>query len=195
MDRFTRELSHELTKRLPQNMEYGWSRRIEGALERNSDTGAHDDVAIIVDSEISPEEYKGLWEKLYLFVKGDKYYRQSHYRILVWKQGKLSLVSSKRFLNTERLKNYLEEIEVGYSDPSDWDGFWQQYKPHKRAGQVIMMIPSEKVASMEDSKPIGIKNLLIIYQGTPETKVKKMVRTIPCIAYTKDTKKGGKENE
>ena len=195
MDKFTRELSRELTKRLPQNIEYGWSHRIEGYLERSESTAPHDNVAIIVDSEISSEELNILGEKLYAFIKSDKYFRRSYYRVLLWKQNELSLVSPKRVSNIGHLKKYFEKIEAGSSDRSDWDSFWQLYKPHKRAGQVILITTGDKGAIMGDSKAIGIKNLLVIYQGTAETKVKEMIKNIPCIANLPETKMGKIENE
>lgn len=183
MDKFTRELSHELLKRLTQTTEYGWSRRIEGALERSDSTAPHDDVAIIVDSEMGAEEYHILWDKLYQFIKSDEYFKRSYYRILLWKHDGLELVSPKRVSNFGHLPKYFEEITVESDVACDWDSFWQFYKPHKKAGQVILLTTADKVEIMRESKAIAIRNLLVVYQGGSEAKVKEVIKSIPCIAY------------
>lgn len=145
MDKFDRELKNVLMKRLPQSTEYGWSRRIEGALERSESSVPHDDVAIIVDSETGSDEYAVLSDKVYQFIKSDEYFRQSYYRILSWKQDGLSLISPKRISNVGHVKHFLEEAEVNTGINSDWNEFWQYYKPHKKAGEVFLITSRDKV--------------------------------------------------
>ncbi|MBQ8665413.1 MAG: hypothetical protein IJ526_00920 [Lachnospiraceae bacterium] len=183
MNKFIKELDRELKKRLPQSTEYGWSRRIEGALERNEQSAPHDDVAIIVDGEIGSEEYEALSGGLYEYLRKDEYFKRSYYRILLWKNDKLSLVSPKRISNVAHIKKYFEEITVGEEAGSSWETFWQLYKPHKRAGQVVLITNNDKVESMKQSKIIGVRNLLVIYQGNADSQIRSMASTVPCIAF------------
>ena len=183
MNKFIKELDRELKKRLPQSSEYGWSRRIEGALERSEQTAPHDDVAIIVDGEIGPEEYEALSGGLYEYLRKDEYFKRSYYRILLWKNDELSLVSPKRISNGAHIKKYFEEITVGEKPGSSWETFWQLYKPHKRAGQVVLITNNDKVESMKQSKIIGVRNLLVVYQGNADSQERSMASTVPCIAF------------
>ena len=186
MNKFIKELDRELKKRLPQSSEYGWSRRIEGALERSEQTAPHDDVAIIVDGEIGPEEYEALSGGLYEYLRKDEYFKRSYYRILLWKNDELSLVSPKRISNGAHIKKYFEEITVGEKPGSSWETFWQLYKPHKRAGQVVLITNNDKVESMKQSKIIGVRNLLVIYRGNADTQMREIVSTVPCLACVVD---------
>ena len=183
MNKFIKELDRELKKRLPQSTEYGWSRRIEGALERSEQSAPHDDVAIIVDSEIGSEEYEALSGGMYEYLRMDEYFKRSYYRILLWKNDELSLVSPKRISNVAHIKKYFEEITVGEKPGSSWETFWQLYKPHKRAGQVVLITNNDKVESMKQSKIIGVRNLLAIYLGNADSQVRSMASTVPCIAF------------
>lgn len=183
MNKFIRELDRELKKRLPQSAEYGWSRRIEGALERSEQFAPHDDVAIIVDGEIGNEEYEALSGELYEYLRKDEYFKRSYYRILLWKNDELSLVSPKRISNVAHIKKYFEEITVGEKPGSSWETFWQLYKPHKRAGQVVLITNNDKVESMKQSKIIGVRNLLVVYQGNADSQIRSMASTVPCIAF------------
>ena len=183
MNKFIKELDRELKKRLPQSTEYGWSRRIEGALERSEQSAPHDDVAIIVDGEIGSEEYEALSGGLYDYLRKDEYFKRSYYRILLWKNDELSLVSPKRISNVAHIKKYFEEITVGEKPGSSWETFWQLYKPHKRAGQVVLITNNDKVESMKQSKIIGVRNLLAIYLGNADSQVRSMASTVPCIAF------------
>lgn len=183
MNKFIKELDRELKKRLPQSTEYGWSRRIEGALERSEQSAPHDDVAIIVDGEIGSEEYEALSGGLYEYLRKDEYFKRSYYRILLWKNDELSLVSPKRISNVAHIKKYFEEITVGEKPGSSWETFWQLYKPHKRAGQVVLITNNDKVESMKQSKIIGVRNLLAIYLGNADSQVRSMASTVPCIAF------------
>ena len=183
MNKFIKELDRELKKRLPQSTEYGWSRRIEGALERSEQSAPHDDVAIIVDGEIGNEEYEALSGELYEYLRKDEYFKRSYYRILLWKNDELSLVSPKRISNVAHIKKYFEEITVGEKPGSSWETFWQLYKPHKRAGQVVLITNNDKVESMKQSKIIGVRNLLVIYQGNADSQIRSMASTVPCIAF------------
>ena len=183
MDKFIREPDRELKKRLPRSTEYGWSRRIEGALERSGQTAPHDDVAIIVDSEIGTEEYEAMINELYEYFRRDEFFKQSYYRIILWRKDELSLASPKRISNVAHVKKYFEEITVGEISGSSWEAFWQLYKPHKRAGQVILITSKEKVEGMKQSKIIGVRNLLVVYQGNADSKIRGMVSAVPCIAF------------
>ena len=183
MNKFIKELDRELKKRLPQSTEYGWSRRIEGALERSEQSAPHDDVAIIVDGEIGSEEYEALSGGLYEYLRKDEYFKRSYYRILLWKNDELSLVSPKRISNVAHIKKYFEEITVGEKPGSSWETFWQLYKPHKRAGQVVLITNNDKVESMKQSKIIGVRNLLVVYQGNADSQERSMASTVPCIAF------------
>ena len=182
MNKFIKELDRELKKRLPQSAEYGWSRRIEGALERSEQSAPHDDVAIIVDGEIGPEEYEALSGGLYEYLRKDEYFKRSYYRILLWKNDELSLVSPKRISNGAHIKKYFEEITVGEKPGSSWETFWQLYKPHKKAGQVIMLTTKEKVDLLREKPVVAIKNLAIVYEGDINSKYIDKIYNIPCIA-------------
>ena len=182
MNKFIKELDRELKKRLPQSTEYGWSRRIEGALERSEQSAPHDDVAIIVDSEIGSEEYEALSGGMYEYLRKDEYFKRSYYRILFWKNDELSLVSPKRISNVAHIKKYFEEIKVGENSGSSWEIFWQLYKPHKRAGQVIMLTTKEKVDLLREKPVVAIRNLAIVYEGDINSKYIDKIYNIPCIA-------------
>ena len=182
MNKFIKELDRELKKRLPQSTEYGWSRRIEGALERNEQSAPHDDAAIIVDGEIGSEEYEALSGGLYEYLRKDEYFKRSYYRILLWKNDELSLISPKRISNVAHIKKYFEEITVGEKLGSSWETFWQLYKPHKKAGQVIMLTTKEKVDLLREKPVVAIKNLAIVYEGDINSKYIDKIYNIPCIA-------------
>lgn len=182
MNKFIKELDRELKKRLPQSTEYGWSRRIEGALERSEQTAPHDDVAIIVDGEIGSEEYEALSNELYEYLRKDEFFKWSYYRILLWKNDELSLASPKRRLNVAHVKKYFEEIKVGENSGSSWESFWQLYKPHKRAGQVILLTTKRKVDLFGEKPAVAIKNLVIVYEGDINSKYVVKIYNIPCIA-------------
>lgn len=163
-------------------------------MERSESTTAHDDVAIIVDAEINNDELRTLFDKLYAFLSKDEYFRMSHYRILRWFGDELTLISKSR-VDFGHTKHYFEDIEVNSNIRADWNVFWQLYKPHKRAGQVIMITTADKVEAMRDSKAIAIKYLLIIYQSRQDTKVKELIKSIPCIAYIQKEEKIGDNDE
>ena len=190
MDKFDMELKKVLMKRLPQSTEYGWSRRIEGALERSESSAPHEDVAIIVDSEIGVDVFTNISDKLYKFISKDEFFKKSHYRILLWKQDGLALISPKRISNASHVKNYLDAVEIGSGNSTDWNEFWQFYKPHKKAGQVFLITSQAKVERMSESKAIGIKNLVIVYEGDESSSVKKVIMSIPCIAYVSKASTG-----
>ena len=122
-------------------------------------------------------------------------FKLSHYRILLWKQDELELVSPKRVSNVGHLPKYIEEIVVGSEVACDWDSFWQLYKPHKRAGQVILLTTADKIETMRESKAVAIRNLLVVYQGGAEVKVKEVIKSIPCIANISVESKGDNLDE
>ena len=182
MNKSLKELDRELKKRLPQSTEYGCSRRIEGAMERSEQTAPHDDVAIIVDGEIRAEEYEALSNELYEYIRKDEFFKRSYYRILLWKNDELSLVSPRRISNVAHIKKYFEEITVGEKPGSSWKTFWQLYKPHKRAGQVILLTTKRKVDLFGEKPAVAIKNLVIVYEGDINSKYVVKIYNIPCIA-------------
>lgn len=57
MDSFTIILKKTLINRLPQTVEYEWSRVIEGAMESNNAATWHKHVTIIVDNEVNDDGY------------------------------------------------------------------------------------------------------------------------------------------
>ncbi len=185
MDNFIKELRKILRKRLPQSMEYGWSRRIEGALERSEDSAPHEYVTIMIDGETEVQEYDAIKDTLYEFLKNDEFFKRSNYRVLLWKDNQFFPVSPKRVSQMSHLKRYLDQITIETVSSGKWDDFWEIYKPHKRAGQVILITCKEKAESLNMSKVIGIKNLVVIYVGDENSKTLNMVKTIPCIAYCK----------
>ena len=152
-------------------------------MERNEQSAPHDDVAIIVDGEIGSEEYEALSGGLYEYLRKDEYFKRSYYRILLWKNDELSLISPKRISNVAHIKKYFVEIAVGEKTGSSWETFWQLYKPHKRAGQVVLITNNDKVESMKQSKIIGVRNLLVVYQGNADSQERSMASTVPCIAF------------
>ena len=74
MDLFTIKLKKVLIKRLPQTVEYGSSRRIEGAMEANNVPTSHKHVTIIVDNVVNDAHYKVIAKKLVQFLRRDQYF-------------------------------------------------------------------------------------------------------------------------
>lgn len=188
LDNFTREMKRILIKRLPETVEYAWSRRIEGALEANQQTAPHKFVTIIIDNEINGTDYKAITKKLYMFLKNDKFFSYSTYRILLWKDKVFSLIPpNRKELKARYLNKHFDEIELDGTPSGEWDNFWELFKPHKKAGQVFFITTQEKVESLKQLNVIGIRNLMVLYPGLAETVVVQHFSRIPCIANIENT--------
>ncbi len=182
MSTFESELKKTLHRNLPQSQENVWSKRVEGALVKSEETVPHEYVTIIVDSSINKDDYDVLSDRIYKIIKHDEFYRWSKYRVILWNNNEFTMVSKPK-IQVSHVKGRLKELDLGNGNNGTWDIFWELYKPYKKAGRVIMLTTSKAIESLRESKPIGIKNLVITYCGDSESKLVQKVLGITCIAY------------
>ena len=93
------------------------------------------------------------------------------------------MMVSRPKIQISHLKDCLKELHLESGNNGTWDKFWEKYKPHKKAGQVILITAAQKLESLKDSTPGNIKNLVIAYCGDSESKLVQKIIRIPCIAY------------
>ncbi len=181
MSTFESELKNTLHRALLQSRESVGSRRVEGALVRSEETVHYEYVTIIVDSSISKDDFDILSDRIYKIIKHDEFYRWSKYRIILWDNNELSLVSKPK-MQVGRVKDCLKEIDLENGSNGSWETFWELYKPHKKAGRVIMLTTSEMIEELRNTKPVVIRNLVITYCGDAGNRVSELISHIPCIA-------------
>ncbi|NLT47114.1 MAG: hypothetical protein GXX92_01745 [Clostridiales bacterium] len=191
MSRFIHELEKVLYRNLPQSTGPALSRRVESAWVENEEKVPHEFVAIIVDGDMNDGEYSSLATQLFQFIRRDRFFKWSKYRILLWKNDDLKLVSPNKMSQMSHIKTKLGEISPdGIDTNSTWDTFWEKYEPHKKAGQVILVTSGSRIESLMNSDARNIKNLVIVYNGDLENKVVQKIKNIPCIAYVEKVKQG-----
>ena len=182
MSKFDRELARALTKRLPNRLDYVVSYRIEGAVELREITTGHDRVVIIIDCETDAKKIAPILDALVRFIKKDNYFWQSYYSVFLWRDETFSPLSPLR-VSASRLGRHLEKID-GYGNVSgSWENFKEIYKPHKNAGQAILITTAKKVAQLREMRTIGANNLLLLYPRDDESENKGAIAGVPCIAY------------
>lgn len=182
MRKFDSELRRALTKRLPNSLDYVVSYRIEGAVELREITTGHDRVVIIIDCEIDAKTIAPILDALVRFIKRDDYFWLSDYSVFLWRDESFSPLSPLR-VSASRLGRHLEKID-GYGNASgSWENFKEVYKPHKKAGQAILITTARKVAQLEEMRTIGTNNLLLLYPRDDESENKGTIAGVPCIAY------------
>ncbi len=183
MSRFVHELEKVLYRNLPQSTGSALSRRVDSAWIENEEKVLHEFVAIIVDGDMNADEYSLIATELFQFIRRDKFFKWSKYRILWWKNDDLTLISPNKMSQMSRIKAKLGEIiPDGTDSNSTWDAFWEKYEPHKRAGQVILVKSAQRIESLKESNTGIIKNLVIVYHGDSKSKVSQKIKNIPCIA-------------
>ena len=64
-----------------------------------------------------------------------------------------------------------------------WENFKEIYKPHKNAGQAILITTARKVAQLREMRTIGANNLLLLYPRDDESENKGTIAGVPCISY------------
>ena len=187
MSTFESELKKALHRNLPQSQGSVWSKRVEGALVKSEETVPHEYVTIIVDSSINKDNYDVLSDRIYKIIKHDEFYRWAKYRVILWDNNEFSMVSKPK-IQVSHVKDCLKELDLRDGSSGIWEAFWELYKPHRKAGRVIMLTTSRAIESLRESKPIGIKNLVITYYcGATDSKLLERISNIPCIAcITKD---------
>ncbi len=182
MSTFESELKKALHRNLPQSRDNVWSGKVEGALVKSEETVPHEYVTIIVDSSMTEDDYDSLSDRVYRVIKHDEFYRWSKYRVILWDNNEFTMVSKPK-IQVSHVKDCLKELDLGNGNSGTWETFWELYKPHKKAGRVIMLTTSEAIGSLSESKPSGIKNLVIIYcNEDTDSKLPERISNIPCIA-------------
>ena len=182
MRKFDSELRRALTKRLPNRLDYVVSYRIEGAVELREMTTGHDRVVIIIDCETDAKTITPILDALVRFIKRDNYFWLSYYSVFLWRDEIFSPLSPLR-VSASRLGRHLEKID-GYGNVSgSWENFKEIYKPHKNAGQAILITTAKKVAQLREMRTIGANNLLLLYPRDDESENKGAIAGVPCIAY------------
>ncbi len=140
-------------------------------------------------------EYSLLATQLFQFIRRDKFYKWSRYRILLWKNDDLTLVSPNKMSQMSHIKTKLGEIiPDGTDSNSTWDSFWEKYEPHKKAGQVILVTSESRIESLKESAAVRIRNLVIFYCISSEDKKVQRVFHIPCIGYAEQGEKPALES-
>lgn len=182
MSKFDRELARALTKRLPNRLDYVVSYRIEGAVELREMTTGHDRVVIIIDCETDAKKIAPILDALVRFIKKDNYFRLSYYSVFLWRDESFLPLSPLR-VSASRLRQHFEKIN-GYGNASgSWENFKEVYKPHKKAGQAILITTARKVTQLGEMRTIGANNLLLLYPRDDESENKGTIAGVPCIAY------------
>ncbi len=188
---FKSKIKKVLYHKLPKATEYGYSRRIEGALERDEYTTFHESGAIIVDNELNMIQFNELCESMYDFLSKDIFFKKTKYRTMVWKDSTFNVVhehGASALCSVKNLKTDLDSINTSGSNSGDWENFFDLYKPHKKAGQVILITTQEKIDLLEQLSNIFVKNLVIIYMHTDDKERKTKIKNIPCISYENNEK-------
>lgn len=130
-----------------------------------------------------------------LDIRRDKFYKCSKYRILLWKNDDLTLVSPNKMSQMSHIKTKLGEIRPdGIDTNSTWDTFWEKYEPHKKAGQVILVTSGARIESLKESSAVRIRNLVIIYRTSSKDKKVQRVFHIPCVGYVEQGEKNTSES-
>lgn len=186
MNSFGRELSKALMKRLPQSNEYGWSRRVEGALVRSEETAAHSHVVIIIDCEISETNAAPILGEIIRFVTSNQYFRKSKYRVFLWEHGGFTLMPPLK-VSARELEQHLAKVADYDTMSGNWENFAEIYTPHKKAGQTMLITTADKIATLKNTPTARAKNLLILYPADDGKNGKLAVAGIPCVGYKNDT--------
>lgn len=182
MRKFDSELRRALTKRLPNSLDYVVSYRIEGAVELREMTTGHDRVVIIIDCETDAKTIAPILDALVRFIKRDDYFWLSYYSVFLWRDETFSPLSPLR-VSASRLRQHFEKIDAYGNTSGSWENFKEIYKPHKKAGQAILITTARKVAQLREMRTIGANNLLLLYPRDDESENKRTIAGVPCIAY------------
>ena len=182
MSKFDSELRRALTKRLPNSLDYVVSYRIEGAVELREITTGHDRVVIIIDCETDAKAIAPILNAIVRFIKRDDYFRLSYYSVFLWRDETFSPLSPSR-VSASRLRQHFEKIDAYGNASGSWENFKEIYKPHKNAGQTILITTARKVTQLREMHTIGANNLLLLYPKDDKSENKGTIAGVPCIAY------------
>ncbi len=180
MSTFSKILSKELIKRLPQGIDYEWSRIIEGAYVQVEGKLAHKYVSIFIDCDIDTKSATAILDELGTFLKKNIYFKQSKYRVFLWKDSEFILVSSINVASS-RIFHCFKELDSYETTSGDWDNFKTLYTPHKKAGQAILITSLAKIGQLKNSSVNRLKNLLILHPTDKDYKRIQIISGIPCI--------------
>ncbi len=183
---FNSNLKKILDRRLPQSTEYGWSKRVEGALVRSEDRAAHETGAIIIDDALTEEQSRQLCEVIANYLSKDANFKKTKYKTIIWRESSFSVVhehGSTALCNIKGLKTNLSSVRTTGHDSGDWESFRDLYTPHKKAGQVILLTKQEKIDLLEQAGTLIIKNLVIAYPHSDDKERKAIIKNIPCIPF------------
>ena len=186
MDLFSRNLKKVLTKRLKKDSNFSYSQRYEGKMDYSEETVPHKFVTIIIDNEIDEGNYKAIANKLFDFLKTDKFFKESKYQIRLWKQEQFILTPEKKVNQRVRLiKQYLDDIVLDGTTSGSWDNFMELYEKqgHRGAGEILFVTTKEKVEVLEQQQTLLIKNMVILYPGSLDSNAPSSICRIPCIPY------------
>lgn len=149
---------------------------------RSEETAAHRHVTIIIDCEIAEEDAALILGELIQFARHNNYFRQSKYRVLLWKENEFSRATPVD-IPASSIARHLEKIDAYGTVSGSWENFREIYTPHRKAGQVILITTANKVNLLEQTKTIRAKNLLILSPADGENAMKQMVNGILCLPY------------
>ena len=182
MSKFDRELARALTKRLPNRLDYVVSYRIEGAVELREMTTGHDRVVIIIDCETDAKTIAPILDAPVQFIKRDDYFWLSYYSVFLWRYETFSPLSPLR-VSASRLRQHFEKIDAYGNASGSWENFKEIYKPHKNAGQTILITTARKVTQLREMHTIGANNLILLYPRDDESENRETIAGVPCVAY------------
>ena len=182
MRKFDSALMRALMKRLPNRLDYVVSYRIEGAVDLREITTGHDRVVIIIDCETDAKTITPILDAIVRFIKREDYFRLSDYSVFLWRDEIFSPLSPLR-VSASRLRQHFEKIDAYGNTSGSWENFKEIYKPHKKAGQAILITTARKVAQLREMRTIGANNLLLLYPRDDESENKRTIAGVPCIAY------------
>ena len=165
MGKFDSELMRVLMKRLPNRLDYVVSHRIEGAVELREITTGHDRVVIIIDCETDAKAIAPILDAIVRFIKRDDYFRLSYYSVFLWR------------------RQHFEKIDAYDNVSGSWENFKEIYKPHKNAGQTILITTARKVTQLREMRTIGANNLILLYPRDDESENRETIAGVPCVAY------------
>lgn len=186
MDLFSRNLKKVLTKRLKKDSNFSYSQRYEGKMDYSEETVPHKFVTIIIDNEIDEGNYKAIANKLFDFLKTDKFFKESKYQIRLWKQEQFILTPEKKVNQRVRLiKQYLDDIVLDRTPSGSWDNFMELYEKqkHRNAGEILFVTTQEKIESLKQQQTFFIRNMVILYPGSFDTSNLLLIKRLPCISY------------
>ncbi len=183
MGRFEKDMEFVMERGLTRQSVFIKSRRGLGIREIQGTFVPAQNVAIIVDCETDHEEFKEMADVLCDFIRNNKYYKNTNYKIFVWDSNGLTLIQGRSGA-VERLRKTLEDIDTGSEKTGDWEGLKESFLPYRNlVERTIVITDSDKIEKLRDAGQIRFKNFTAIYKGDMDSNRREMINSIPCVAY------------